>query len=209
MGILKKVFNNTRKPEGLLGKWMTSSMNHAHAAAADWGMDHLPEYGPARIVELGCGGGRNVRELLRRYPAAKVTALDYSEICVKKTKKINQLDLQKGRCCVIQGDVSQQPFEEGQFDMATAFETVYFWPGPTESFQEVYRILKPGGIFLIVNESDGMTSQDDKWLSVIEGLRIFNKTQLSAFLKDAGFSRITVDHDPKKHRLCMLAVREK
>ena len=32
MGIWKAFFNNTRKPEGLLGKCMVGSMNHAHAA---------------------------------------------------------------------------------------------------------------------------------------------------------------------------------
>ena len=31
MGIWKAFFNNTRKPEGLLGKCMVGSMNHAHA----------------------------------------------------------------------------------------------------------------------------------------------------------------------------------
>ena len=35
MGIWKAFFNNTRKPEGLLGKCMVGSMNHAHAALAD------------------------------------------------------------------------------------------------------------------------------------------------------------------------------
>lgn len=53
MGILKTFFNNTRKPEGLLGKWMVGSMNHAHAAVSDWGMSHLPAAGPAEIAELG------------------------------------------------------------------------------------------------------------------------------------------------------------
>ena len=56
MGIWKAFFNNTRKPEGLLGKCMVGSMNHAHAALADWGLSHLPETGPAKIAELGCGG---------------------------------------------------------------------------------------------------------------------------------------------------------
>ena len=46
MGIWKAFFNNTRKPEGLLGKCMVGSMNHAHAALADWGLSHLPETGP-------------------------------------------------------------------------------------------------------------------------------------------------------------------
>lgn len=207
MEILKLFLNNTRKPKGLLGKWMVNSMNHFHASVADWGMRHLPKTDLNEIAELGCGGGRNVRELLQRYPSAKVTALDYSEISVEKTKQFNRKDMKKGRCRVIQGNVSQLPFDNEQFDLVTAFETVYFWPGPTKSFREVYRILKPGGTFLIVNESDGMNSHDDRWLSAIDGLRIFNKAQLTAFLTDVGFSKITVDHDSKKHRICLLAIR--
>lgn len=208
MGILKSFFGNTRKPEGLLGRWMVAGMNRAHAEVADWGMQYLPQTGIAEIAELGCGGGRNVRALLQRYPTAKVTALDYSEISVEKTKRVNRREIQKGRCRIVQGDVSKLPFEDARFDLVTAFETVYFWLGPTESFREVYRVLKPGGTFLIVNESDGMKAGDDKWLSAIDGLRIFNQAQLSGFLEEAGFSDVTVYHNQKKHWLCVLAMRE-
>ena len=76
MGILKVFFNNTRKPEGLLGRCMVGSMNRAHAVLADWGLSHLPETGPTEIAELGCGGGRNIHALLRKDPAAPVAALD-------------------------------------------------------------------------------------------------------------------------------------
>lgn len=208
MGLLKAFFSNTRKPEGLLGKCMVGSMNHAHAALADWGLSHLPETGPTKIAELGCGGGRNIQALLRKYPAATIAALDYSEISVEKARRVNREGLQTGRCRIIQGDVSHLPFEEKILDLATAFETVYFWPGPAESFREVYRTLRPGGIFLIVNESDGENSQDDKWLSMIDGMQIFNQTQLTAFLTEAGFSKVIVDQNTKKHWLCVMAIRE-
>ena len=208
MGILKVFFNNTRKPEGLLGRCMVGSMNHAHAASADWGLSYLPETGLNEIAELGCGGGRNIRALLRKYPVATVTALDYSKISVEKARSVNRKGLQAGRCRIIQGDVSHLPFENSAFDLVTAFETVYFWPGPTESFREVYRTLRPGGIFLIANESDGENSQDDKWLSVIDGMRIFNQTQLTTFLTEAGFSEVVVKRNTKKHWLCALAIRE-
>ena len=178
MGVWKSIFNNTCKPKGLFGMWMVTGMNHAHAALGDWGIRHLPETGFDQIVELGCGGGRNVKALLRRYPAARITALDYAQIAVEKTKRINEQAIQKGRCCVVQGDVSRLPFRDRQFDLATAFETVYFWPGP-----------------------------DARWLRTIDGLRIYNKEQLIDFLTEAGFSSITVDHSPNMHRLCLLAVR--
>ena len=64
---------------------------------------------------------------------------------------------------------------KNSFDLAVAFETVYFWPGPTESFREVWRVLKPGSLFLIVNESDGTNKNDEKWMDIIDGLRIFDK----------------------------------
>ena len=71
----------------------------------------------------------------------------------------------------------------------------------------MYRTLQPGGIFLIVNESDGENSQDNKWLSVIDGMRIYNGDQLTRFLTKAGFSKVIMDKDAKKHWLCALAIR--
>ena len=117
MELFRSFLRNTRKPEGFLGKCMVASMNYAHAALADWGLGCLPKTGPVRIAELGCGGGRNIRALLRKYPAATVTALDYSEISVEKARNINQEELQAGRCRVIQGDVSRLPFEDRAFDL--------------------------------------------------------------------------------------------
>ena len=125
MGIIKGFFNNTRKPEGLC-RCMVGSMNRAHAALADWGISYLPETGPTEIAELGCGGGRNIRALLRKYPAATVAALDYSEVSVEKARSVNRKGLQAGRCRIIQGEVFLPSFEDGAFDLVTAFETVYF-----------------------------------------------------------------------------------
>ena len=127
---------------------------------------------------------------------------------MEKAKSVNREGLQAGCCQILQGDVSCLPFGDGAFDLATAFETVYFWPGPTDSFREVYRTLRPGGVFLIVNEADGEDPQANKWLSIIDGMRIFNRSQLVGFLTEAGFSNVIVDQDAKKHWLCVLAIRE-
>ena len=89
MGIIKKFINQTRKPEGRLGKLMLSSMNTGHAKLADWGFSHLPVLSPEKAVDLGCGAGRNAGELLKKYPRAHVTALDYSELSVSKAKEYN------------------------------------------------------------------------------------------------------------------------
>ena len=134
MGLYKNFVNQTRKPEGFLGKMMVSGMNGGHAKLADWGMDHLDGIDASSIVELGCGGGRNTAELLKRYPHGKVSALDYSPLSVEKTKEYNKDMIASGRCTVIQGNVAELPFDDESFELATAFETVYFWPGLEHCF---------------------------------------------------------------------------
>ena len=205
MGLFKKYINQTRKPEGFLGKMMIGGMNGGHAKLADWGMSYLTIAEPSNIAELGCGGGRNTGELLKQYPSAKVTALDYSELSVEKTKDYNKDMIASGRCKVVQGNVAQLPFSDGEFELATAFETVYFWPGPLESFREVYRVLAPGGLFMISNEAGAQKELPVDWTRWVEGMRYYDKETLTRLLEQAGFSIERIDRREKLGWLCVLA----
>ena len=194
MGLFRKFVNQTRKPEGFLGRMMVNGMNGGHAKLADWGMTHLAGAAPADIAELGCGGGRNTKELLKRYPKAKITALDYSQVSVEKAKALNKDMIAAGRCDVICGNVAKLPFDDGAFDLATAFETVYFWPGLEHCFAQVCRILKPGGVFMICNESDGTDEAGKKYENIIDGMKCYTVEEISAALTAAGFSGVSSDH---------------
>ena len=206
MGLLKSFFSQTRKPEGVLGKLMVGGMNGSgHAKLANWGMAHLSGITPSNIAELGCGGGRNAAELLKRYPEAALTALDYSATSVETTRKTNRIEIAAGRCSVVQASVESLPFTAGSFDLATAFETVYFWPGLEKCFAEVSRVLKPGGIFLICNESDGNDEGGKKFEKIIDGMKCYTAGELSSALKAAGFSEVKSDRHPEKPWLAVVA----
>lgn len=194
MGLFKKFVSQTRKPEGFLGKVMVGGMNSGHAKMADWGMNHLDKENYEKIVELGCGGGRNAGELLKKYPQSHVTAIDYSPLSVEKATEYNREAIQTGRCDCRQGDVASLPFETEQFDLATAFETVYFWPGIEHCFAEVFKVLKQEGVFLIVNESDGQDTTSQKFEKIIDGMKIYTEEQIRDALLKAGFSKVTSNH---------------
>lgn len=81
---------------------------------------------------------------------------------VKQTEEYNNNEVAAGRCVVMQGDVSALKLDEGRYSFATAFETIYFWPGFEKCFAEVARVLKPDGYFMIVNESDGLDATSQK-----------------------------------------------
>ena len=205
MGLLKRFFSQTRKPEGTLGKLMLGTMNSGHAQMADWGFTHLPKLAVEQAVDLGCGGGRNAGELLQKYPDAHVTAVDYSELSVQKASVYNRAMIDAGRCTVMQGDVSNLPLPKGAFDLATAFETVYFWPGLETCFREVFQVLRPGGTFLICNESDGTDPTSLKFEKIIDGMKNYTAEDIETALKAAGFSEVKSAHHPSKPWIAVVA----
>ena len=205
MALLRKFFNQTRKPEGFLGKLMLSGMNSGHAKLADWGLAHLPELSVSEAVDLGCGGGRNAGEHLKKYPTAHVTAIDYSALCVEKAARYNRAMIAAGRCEVRQGDVSDLQLPEAAFDLATAFETVYFWPGLKNCFAQALSVLKPGGYFLICNESDGTDAAGKKYEKIIDGMRCYTAEEIEKALRAAGFAEVSCDHHPSRPWIAVLA----
>lgn len=65
-------FDNTRKPVGLGGKIMVCMMNIGHRALTAWEMTFLELPDNARVLDCGCGGGANIRELLKKCPQGEV-----------------------------------------------------------------------------------------------------------------------------------------
>ena len=114
-------FENTRKPEGLGGKLMLSMMNVGHRALADWGLQFAEIAKDASILDCGCGGGANIRKILKKCPNGEVKGVDYSPVSVEKAKKVNEDAILNGRCVILQGNVADLIFAANQFDLVTAF----------------------------------------------------------------------------------------
>ena len=208
MGLLSKIFGNTRKPEGFFGRLMVAGMNGgSHAAMATWGLEKIDIPQAGEILDIGCGGGANIARLLARSKAAKVTGVDYSPVSVAKTTKVNADAIAKGRCEVREANVAALPFKDSQFTLVTAFETVYFWPDIEKSFAGVRRILSDGGTFLIVNEDDGLSGNNGKWEKIIDGMHTYTPDELKKHLTSAGFRNVTIHRDEARHWLAVTAVK--
>ena len=80
-------FENTRKPVGFGGKIMVAMMNFGHSAMAEWGLRFLQPAPDAMVLDCGCGGGANIKTLLKLCPNGKVQGIDYSAVSVEKREK--------------------------------------------------------------------------------------------------------------------------
>mgnify|MGYP000450092832 CR=1 FL=1 len=124
------------------------------------------------VLDCGCGGGANIKRLLKKCPHGVVKGIDYSPVSVKKARKLNRIAIQEGRCAVLQGSVADMAFEDSCFDAATAFETVYFWPDLPRCFREVWRTLKPGGQFLSATRAMAIRTRREG-TQIIGGMTIY------------------------------------
>ena len=204
----EELLMNARKPQGELGDRLLERMNVSHEGLAQWGVSHLDIADDDVIIDIGCGGGVNVERFLKM-TKSKVYGLDYSEVSVEKSTKRNQAAIDEGRCEIIQGSVSELPFEDKTFDIATGFETVYFWPDFVNDLKEVCRVLKDDGIIFICNEvsSDEDFSDDKKELSKSLEMNIYSDDEFEMALREAGFSDVICFHEDAKDWVCIVALK--
>lgn len=184
---------NFGKPEGILGKLILNSMNSGHTPISKWGLSHYGWKPDTAALDIGCGGGMNVRRMLVLAPKGKTAGIDISDESVNKSRKVNQGELGK-RCSIKKGSADAIPYKDERFDVVTAFETIYFWPDIPKAFDEILRVLKPGGTFMVVCE---MSDPDCIWSRTVEGIRIYTAEQLKDFFTDAGFQDIKIDRTKK------------
>lgn len=182
---------NARKPKGELGSKLIDEMNKNHEALAKWSLSHLNISENDIMLDIGCGGGVNVERFLKM-TNDKVYGLDYSEVACKKSAKLNRKAIDENKCEIIQGSVSDMPFKDNYFDVASAFETVYFWPDFIKDLKEIKRVLKDNGILFIANEAQPIKDDErQKKFKELLNANIYSKEELFESLQKAGFSNIT------------------
>ena len=208
MGFLSKIFSNTRKPEGFFGHMMVNGMNGGgHARMAEWGLAEVTIANDANVLDIGCGGGANIARLLKRCPKGTVKGIDHSPVSVKKSSEINASAIAAGRCQIQEGSAAMLPYADSEFNLVTAFETVYFWPEIEKCFAGVRRTLKEGGRFVIVNEDDGLSGNNKKWEKMIEGMHTYTPDELRTLLTATGFTNIIIRRNEQHHWLCVSATK--
>ena len=186
--ILSGLFSNFAHPRGAMGRMALSMMNCWHGPLTNWGLGYVTFRDGWTILDVGCGGGQTLRRLLGRSKGAIVHGIDISEESVAKARKMNA-GLLDTRVFVRKGSAAELPYADCTFDLVTAVETIYFWRDLPHCFEEVKRVLKPGGLFAILLE---VASADCVWTRFVDGMTTYSPEQLKAFLEQAGFCDVEI-----------------
>jgi SAM-dependent methyltransferase len=170
MSLGAKILNQCSKPSGWLGRVNLWRMNKTHAGVTAWGLAHISVQPGQTILDIGCGGGVTVARLAARSTPGKVYGIDFSEASVAASKQANHAGIAAGQVEILHGSVSHLPFPDAMFDLVSAVETHYYWPNLVADFQEVLRVLKPGGAFILIAEAY-KGGKHDELLQKLENLQ--------------------------------------
>ena len=88
---------NAGNPKGKLGEELINDMNVNHENLAQWGVSHLNISKESVILDIGCGGGVNVKRFLEMTDN-NVYGIDYSLLSVKKSSELNIDEILSQRC---------------------------------------------------------------------------------------------------------------
>lgn len=189
--IVKSYLANVKNPENTRrGRWQLRAMNNRYSMLGVWGLSHVNFARKRLVLDVGCGGGKNLERILKQSKQINAVGVDISPASIQVTKKKNSRAVKGGRLQVVQGQAESLPFASNLFDLVTAFETVYFWD-VEKGLAEVYRTLKKGGQLLIVNESQSSKGIEEYEQSI--GFIVYTKDELCKIVKKAGFKNIRSD----------------
>ena len=111
--------------------------------------EKLPAEPGAKVLDLGCGTGLELRWYFQMNPAAKITGIDLSAGMLNTLKRTYpDKDL-----CLIRGSYFDVPFGDSYFDAAVSVESVHHFTKEAKIplYAKLCRALKPGGYFILTD----------------------------------------------------------
>ncbi|MEY9997113.1 sterol 24-C-methyltransferase [Streptomyces sp. V4I8] len=99
-----------------------------------------------KVADFGCGVGGPMRGIAR-FSDASITGITISPEQVAAGTRMNRRAGLDDRCRIVWGDFHRPPFPDGEFDAAYEVEAIIHSPDHRAVYEQVHRVLRPGGMF--------------------------------------------------------------
>ncbi len=184
-----------RKPHGEDGIKTAEFMNKGNLQINRDAFKVLNTQANDNILEIGMGNGFFVNEIVSKHPSINYTGCDFSELMISESEKINAEWIASGQAKFILSNAASLPFADNTFNKIATINTIYFWEDNTQVLNEIKRVLKPNGKFII-----GIRPKHhaEKYPFSKYGFKLYEKEDLAKLLTANGFevTQAIENHEP-------------
>jgi ubiquinone/menaquinone biosynthesis C-methylase UbiE len=110
-----------------------------------------------QAVDLGSGPGHLVIKLAQAAPDLMVTGIDLSDEMLAEAERYARRSGLEDRITFKRGNVAQIPFPDSSLDLVVSTLSLHHWSDPVGVLDEIVRVLRPGGSFLVFDLRRDMT----------------------------------------------------
>jgi SAM-dependent methyltransferase len=117
-------------------------------------IDRLAPKRGESILDLGCGAGEDLQQVLRLHPGVRTVGMDSMEQMLRAARNRLYRYIKRGTAELVVGDAGQElPFPSKSFDAVFSVDLLECLPNAKQALllQEIRRVLKPGGRVLAVH----------------------------------------------------------
>lgn len=144
---LKILARHLAHPQGEKGIEIGEMMNATNISMTLESVKTLLLEDEEHVLEIGHGNAGHLKNLLSRAQNLKYTGVDISVTMYNEAQKLNKNFENQADFVLYEG--KKLPFEDKTFDKIFTVNTVYFWENPVEFLNEIYRVLKNEGTFVL------------------------------------------------------------
>jgi len=124
----------------------------------DFILNGLDKNSSARILEIGPGPGWLGIILAQKCPQFQIIGLDTSEQYLESARENAAQEGVADQITYLQGDVCyMEDLDSQSFDAVISSQSLHYWSPARNAFNEIARVLKPGGLFCIEDERRDLT----------------------------------------------------
>ncbi|XP_028797558.1 24-methylenesterol C-methyltransferase 2-like [Neltuma alba] len=125
----------------------------------------------SKILDAGCGVGGPMRAI-SSHSGASVVGITINEYQVSRAKMHNKKAGLDKLCEVVCGNFLNMPFKDNSFDGAYSIEATCHAPKLEEVYAEIYRVLKPGAMYVSYEwvTTDLYKPEDCRHVEIIQGI---------------------------------------
>ncbi|EGP88919.1 unnamed protein product [Zymoseptoria tritici ST99CH_1A5] len=148
-----------------------------------------------KVLDVGCGVGGPAREIAK-FSGVNITGLNNNDYQIERATKYAQKEGLSHQLNYVKGDFMQMSFADNSFDAVYAIEATVHAPSLEGIYSEIFRVLKPGGVFGVYEwlmkdayDNDNPRHREIR-LGIEEGDGISNMEKIDvalAAMKAAGF----------------------